>query len=227
MTSLRSATWEIRVLAADHDGRRHAGSPHRGPALGFLVEGYRRWWYPGDTGPRLLLRRWRMLTWRWCQSEAGDPSIIPGHSRGHLDGGAGGTRRCVRTQPHHAVPVHWGTWWPIGLPQLPHLIDLPGICLRRPRRSPGAEPPTSTSSSMASRWTCDINAGLDSAERVSPAGFSLARDQLLVIGRSPSKMGSLADVAPALRMQPAPAGQGDLLHIASPTAVRSSRVRTR
>ena len=42
---------QIRVLAADHDGRRHAGSPHRGPALGFLVEGSRRCWYPGDTGP--------------------------------------------------------------------------------------------------------------------------------------------------------------------------------
>ena len=44
---------QICVLAADHDGRRHPGSPHRGPALGYLVEGSRRCWYPGDTGPDL------------------------------------------------------------------------------------------------------------------------------------------------------------------------------
>jgi hypothetical protein len=30
-----------------------------------------------------------------------------------------------RTQPDGAVPVHWGTWWPIGLRQRPELIDLP------------------------------------------------------------------------------------------------------
>jgi hypothetical protein len=23
--------------------------------------------------------------------------------------------------------VHWGTWWPIGLPQRPDLIDLPAM----------------------------------------------------------------------------------------------------
>src|SRR6188472_1017872 len=37
----------IHVLAADHDGRRHALSRHRGPALGYLVEGDCRCWYPG------------------------------------------------------------------------------------------------------------------------------------------------------------------------------------
>jgi hypothetical protein len=29
--------------------------------------------------------------------------------------------------PDHAVPVHWGTWWPIGLPQRPELIDRPAV----------------------------------------------------------------------------------------------------
>ena len=46
---------QIRVLAADHDGRRHPGSSHRGPALGYLVVGSDRCWYPGDTGPHLAL----------------------------------------------------------------------------------------------------------------------------------------------------------------------------
>jgi L-ascorbate metabolism protein UlaG (beta-lactamase superfamily) len=30
-----------------------------------------------------------------------------------------------RAHPDRAVPVHWGTWWPIGLPQRADLIDLP------------------------------------------------------------------------------------------------------
>ncbi len=113
---------EIRVLAADHDGRRHAGSPHRGPALGFLVEGSRRWWYPGDTGPHF--EEVAHVDVALVPVGGWGPSIIPGHSRGHLDAEQA-ARAVVRTQPHHAVPVHWGTWWPIGLPQLPHLIDLP------------------------------------------------------------------------------------------------------
>jgi hypothetical protein len=32
-----------------------------------------------------------------------------------------------RTQPDSVVPVHWGTWWPIGLPQRPSLIDGPAV----------------------------------------------------------------------------------------------------
>ena len=37
---------QIRVLAADHDGRRHPGSPYRGPALATLLPA------PTDAGPR-------------------------------------------------------------------------------------------------------------------------------------------------------------------------------
>jgi L-ascorbate metabolism protein UlaG (beta-lactamase superfamily) len=52
------------------------------------------------------------------------PSIIPGHSDGHLDAEQAADA-IHRIQPKHAVPVHWGTWWPIGLHQRPHLIDRP------------------------------------------------------------------------------------------------------
>ena len=61
----------ISVLAADHDGRRHAGSPHRGPALGYLVDGHHRCWYPGDTVRNSRSTRWRTSTSPSCQSEAG------------------------------------------------------------------------------------------------------------------------------------------------------------
>ena len=110
----------VCVLAADHDGRRYPGSPHRGPALGYLVEGSLRCWYPGDTGP-----------------DFADPDVAhidialvpvggwgPNLGRGHLD--ARQAAEAVRRVPSDcAVPVHWGTWWPIGLPQRRALIDLP------------------------------------------------------------------------------------------------------
>ena len=113
----------IRVLAADHDGRRHAGSSHRGPALGF-VEGSRRWWYPGDTGPQLRLKEAEHVDIALVPVGGWGPSIIPGHSQGHLTAEQA-ARAVGRIQPKHAVPVHWGTWWPIGLPQRLDLIDLP------------------------------------------------------------------------------------------------------
>jgi L-ascorbate metabolism protein UlaG (beta-lactamase superfamily) len=110
----------VRVLAADHDGRRYPGSPHRGPALGYLVEGSRRCWYPGDTGPE------------FADPDVGHIDIAlvpvggwgPNLGRGHLD--ARQAAEAVRRVPlDRAVPVHWGTWWPIGLPQRQDLIDLP------------------------------------------------------------------------------------------------------
>jgi L-ascorbate metabolism protein UlaG (beta-lactamase superfamily) len=111
---------QISVLAADHDGRRHPGSSHRGPALGYLVEGSRRCWYPGDTGPEFAL------------PEAGRVDIAlvpvggwgPNLGRGHLDA-LQAAEAVRRIQPARAVPVHQGTWWPIGLPQRRDLIDLP------------------------------------------------------------------------------------------------------
>jgi L-ascorbate metabolism protein UlaG (beta-lactamase superfamily) len=115
---------EIRVLAADHDGRRHFASPHRGPALGFLVEGSRRWWYPGDTGPQFQSDEVSHVDMALVPVGGWGPPIIPGHRHGHLDA-MQAAQAVSRIQPEHAVPVHWGTWWPIGLPQRRDLIDLP------------------------------------------------------------------------------------------------------
>jgi len=111
---------QIRVLAADHDGRRHPGSPHRGPALGYLVEGSRRCWYPGDTGPNLALDEVTNVDIALMPVGGWGPTL----GEGHLDAeqAADAVRR---THTADAVPVHWGTWWPIGLRQRPELIDLP------------------------------------------------------------------------------------------------------
>jgi L-ascorbate metabolism protein UlaG (beta-lactamase superfamily) len=111
---------QIRVLAADHDGRRHPGSRHRGPALGYLVDGSRRCWYPGDTGPQLPLEEVADVDIALLPVGGWGPTL----GQGHLD--AEQAAQVVRrTHPVLAVPVHWGTWWPIGLPQRPERIDLP------------------------------------------------------------------------------------------------------
>ena len=112
----------IHVLAADHDGRRHAGSPHRGPALGYLVEGDYRCWYPGDTGPHLPLDGVAPVDLALMPVGGWGPTL----GRDHLDPQQ--AAEAIRsTHPVNAVPVHWGTWWPIGLPQRPYLIDRPAV----------------------------------------------------------------------------------------------------
>ncbi len=117
---------QIRVLAADHDGRRHAWSAHRGQALGYLVEGSRRWWYPGDTGPRISYEEVAEVDVALVPVGGWGPTIIPGHADGHLNANQA-AEAIRRIEPKHAVPVHWGTWWPIALPQRPNLIDLPPV----------------------------------------------------------------------------------------------------
>ena len=111
---------QIRVLAADHDGRRNPWSRQRAPALGYLVERDHRCWYPGDTGPDLALNDVADVDLALLPVGGWGPTL----GQGHLD-----ARQAAEvistTQPAHAVPVHWGTWWPLGLPQRTDLIDLP------------------------------------------------------------------------------------------------------
>ena len=110
----------IRVLAADHDGRRLPGSPHRGPALGYLVDGSRRCWYPGDTGPQLAYEELSQVDVALMPVGGWGPSL----GQGHLDA-AQAAQVVSRIRPDRAVPVHWGTLWPLGLRQRRDLIDLP------------------------------------------------------------------------------------------------------
>jgi L-ascorbate metabolism protein UlaG (beta-lactamase superfamily) len=49
----------------------------------------------------------------------------PTLGQGHLDARQA-AQAVRRINPNCAVPVHWGTWWPVGLPQRPDLIDAPG-----------------------------------------------------------------------------------------------------
>jgi L-ascorbate metabolism protein UlaG (beta-lactamase superfamily) len=112
----------ITALDADHDGggRRHAEDSQ---AIGFLAEGERRVYFAGDTdffpgmedlGPGLDLAL--LPVWGW------GPNI----GEGHLTP-AGAARAAAAISPRLAVPIHWGTLYPLGLRRLRrNPLHLPG-----------------------------------------------------------------------------------------------------
>jgi L-ascorbate metabolism protein UlaG (beta-lactamase superfamily) len=114
---------EITAVTAHHDGRRLPWSPHAGPALGFRVEGAPSVWFAGDTD-----------LFDGLAAEAGpvDLALVPvggwGPSLGpgHLDP-IRAAEAVRRVEARMAVPVHFGTFWPIGLDWVkPELFLPPG-----------------------------------------------------------------------------------------------------
>lgn len=113
----------VRAVPALHDGRRLPVGPHRVPALGFVVEGEARTYFAGDTG---LFDD---------MAEAVGPvdvALLPvggwgpylGHH--HLDA-ARAAQALAMLAPRSAVPVHYGTYWPIGMDGVrPHEFHAPG-----------------------------------------------------------------------------------------------------
>lgn len=113
----------VRVVSARHDGRRLPVGPHRSPALGFVVEGEARTYFAGDTG-----------LFESMAEEVGpvDVALLPVGGwgpflgEGHLDAGRA-AQALARLMPRSAVPVHYGTYWPIGMDGVrPHEFHAPG-----------------------------------------------------------------------------------------------------
>lgn len=113
----------VRVVPARHDGRRLPLGRHRSPALGYVVEGDARTYFAGDTGlfPSMA-------------EEVGpvDVALLPVGGwgpylgEGHLDPGRA-AQALARLMPRSAVPVHYGTYWPIGMDAVrPHEFHAPG-----------------------------------------------------------------------------------------------------
>ena len=113
----------LRAVPARHDGRRLPFGPHRSPALGYVVEGEARTYFAGDTG-----------LFDSMAEEVGpvDVALLPVGGwgpylgEGHLDPGRA-AQALVRLAPRSAVPVHYGTYWPIGMDAVrPHEFHAPG-----------------------------------------------------------------------------------------------------
>ena len=113
----------VRAVPALHDGRRLPMGPHRSPALGYVVEGEARTYFAGDTG----------LFDTLAESVGPvDVALLPvggwgpflGH--GHLNAGRA-AQALAELSPAAAVPVHYGTYWPVGLDAVrPHEFHAPG-----------------------------------------------------------------------------------------------------
>jgi L-ascorbate metabolism protein UlaG (beta-lactamase superfamily) len=114
----------VRAVPARHDGRRNPLVGTRSDALGFVVEGAVRVYFAGDTelfdGMERIgaeaLDVALLPVWGW------GPRIGPGH----LDP-EGAARAAARLRPRIAVPIHWGTFLPVGLRRRHgHLLQTPG-----------------------------------------------------------------------------------------------------
>ncbi|GHB61841.1 membrane protein [Streptomyces cirratus] len=113
----------VRAVGARHDGRRLPFGPQRAPALGYVVRGSARTYFAGDTG-----------LFDTMAEEVGpvDVALLPVGGwgpylgPGHLDAGRA-ARALAELEPAAAVPVHYGTYWPIGLDAVrPHEFHAPG-----------------------------------------------------------------------------------------------------
>jgi L-ascorbate metabolism protein UlaG (beta-lactamase superfamily) len=111
----------VTAVEADHDGGRRRGAPEVEP-VGFLIAGSRSVYFAGDTdlfagmeqlSPVLDLAL--LPVWGW------GPTLGPGH----LDP-EGAARAAALLSPRLAVPIHWGTLYPLGLAHLrPGRLKLP------------------------------------------------------------------------------------------------------
>ncbi|GAA4929458.1 MBL fold metallo-hydrolase [Actinoplanes utahensis] len=113
----------VRAVPARHDGGRGPWSRERAAAVGFVVEGAARTWYAGDTG----------LFDEMATIGPVDLALIPVGgwgptlgAHGHLDA-RDGAEALRRVRASWAVPVHYGTLWPIGMGRMRrHMFEEPG-----------------------------------------------------------------------------------------------------
>ncbi|MFJ3905382.1 MBL fold metallo-hydrolase [Streptomyces sp. NPDC090025] len=113
----------VRAVPARHDGRRLPYGPHRSPALGYVVAGEARTYFAGDTG---------LFDGLAEQVGPVDVALLPVGGwgpflgQGHLNAERA-AEALAALSPAAAVPVHYGTYWPIGLDAVrPHEFHSPG-----------------------------------------------------------------------------------------------------
>jgi L-ascorbate metabolism protein UlaG (beta-lactamase superfamily) len=117
----------VTALAAVHDARRRPlGAPVA--TLGYEVAGDQRVYFAGDTelfdGMQSFAGRFDVAmlpVWGW------GPSLGPGH----MDP-LSAAQAVALVRPHIAVPIHWGTFFPVGLEVLrgSALVEPPRVFAR-------------------------------------------------------------------------------------------------
>jgi L-ascorbate metabolism protein UlaG (beta-lactamase superfamily) len=121
--SVHIGALEVRAVPAEHDGGRGPFGVSADP-VGYVVTGSKSVYFAGDTdlfdgmaelGP---VDVGLIPIWGWG----------PGLGKGHLD-----PRRAAEAaallRPRVAVPIHWGTYFPIhlGLRRAPRFVQLPPV----------------------------------------------------------------------------------------------------
>lgn len=118
---------QVRAVEALHDGRRHPLS-HTDRAIGFELSGSRNVYFAGDTdifpGMSELADRIDLALlpiWGW------------GHrlGPGHMDP-QGAARAAALLRPQLTVPIHWGTYFPMGMKGVRgRLLKTPAVAFSR------------------------------------------------------------------------------------------------
>jgi len=113
----------VRAVPATHDGGRGPWSRERATAVGYVVEGAARIWYAGDTGLFDAMNDIGPVDLALIPVGGWGPTL---GSHGHLDA-VSGAEALRRVRADWAVPVHYGTLWPVGMNRVrPHMFHEPG-----------------------------------------------------------------------------------------------------
>jgi L-ascorbate metabolism protein UlaG (beta-lactamase superfamily) len=114
---------KIKAVKAAHSGGRGAWSRQTAMAIGFVVEGSYRTWYAGDTGLFDEMSGLGPVDLALIPVGGWGPTLSPHH---HLDPVAA-AEALRRVKAGWAVPVHYGTFWPVGMSGIrQHLFAAPG-----------------------------------------------------------------------------------------------------
>jgi L-ascorbate metabolism protein UlaG (beta-lactamase superfamily) len=117
----------VHAVAAAHNALRGPWSTLRATPIGFVVEGALRTWYAGDTGLFPEMSALSPLDLALIPVGGWGPSL----GTGHLDP-AGAAEAVRRAKAAVSVPVHYGTFWPIGCGRLrPELFHTPAQTFTR------------------------------------------------------------------------------------------------